>query len=142
MNLCGGGSINKKIILASSVLGGILLSFPFLAVLAYILLPFVLSALTGMPSPCDAPAGADSPSSPLYSPLYQLCNSAKSFLGVTSMLGIILFPFIAALFAIIPSIDIFASQKLGGEKVKWLAVVWVVPAIGAFAYYWLVKRKE
>jgi hypothetical protein len=131
--------MDRNVILISSVAGALLISFPFLAILTYILLPFIISILTGTRAPCDYPPGSDSG---VASSLAQLCGSAKTFLGISSMIGIILLPFIAALSPLIPSIDIFTSPKTGGEKVKWLAIVWAVPAIGPFLYYWFVKRKE
>ncbi|MEW6036096.1 MAG: hypothetical protein AB1529_05770 [Candidatus Micrarchaeota archaeon] len=122
--------MDRRVPLACSIIGSLLLLLPFASILMYILMPVLISALTGTPGACDAG------DSNLANALSGLCSSAKSFLGITAMLTIILAPFSYLLAAVPFTIVIFGDKGLaGGEKVKWLAAIWVLPGIGAILYY-------
>jgi hypothetical protein len=123
--------MDKRIPLACSVLGFALLLLPLASIVLYILAPALISALTGTGGACDYEASGN-----VANALASLCSSAKSFLGVTAMLTIILAPFSYLLAAVPYTIVIFGDKDMpGNEKVKWLAALWVLPGIGAILYY-------
>ncbi len=122
--------MDRRVPLACSLLGLLLLVLPLVSILLYIIAPVLIFALTGTEGACDAGGSG------VTGALSGLCSSSKSFLAVLAMILIILAPFSYLLAAVPFTIVIFGDKSLaGGEKVKWLAALWLLPGIGAIAYY-------
>jgi hypothetical protein len=130
--------IVKWAILASTAI----LGFAFLSVILYILLPFIMGALVGGPNPCAEPqSGAPaSTASNLSNAMNNLCSTAKSFFAVISMVLIVLASPIIFVSNAIASFEVFNAQARGGPKLKWLALIWLVPCIGGLGYLFIGRK--
>jgi len=120
------------------ILSTLFLALPVILIIIYILTPFLISVLMGSSSMngCDyAGPASGSGASSLGAAMSNLCNTAKSFLGVTAMILIVLASPVLFISNALASFEIFSSKgQSGGTKVLWLAVIWVFPAIGGLAY--------
>jgi hypothetical protein len=127
------------------MLSALFLALPVICIVVYILTPFLISVLMGASAAgaCDYSGDAlGSGASGIGASVSNLCNTAKTFLGMTAMILIILSSPVLFISNALASFEIFSSKnQSGGTKVLWLAVIWVFPAIGGLAY--LFKgRKE
>ncbi|MFH0884775.1 MAG: PLDc N-terminal domain-containing protein [Candidatus Micrarchaeota archaeon] len=126
------------------ILSALFLALPIVCIIIYIITPNLISVLTGTGSAggCDytGPA-AEGNASSIGSAISNLCNTSKTFLGAVAMILIILASPVLFISNALASFEIFATKVSGGQKVLWLAIIWVFPAIGGLAY--LFKgRKE
>jgi hypothetical protein len=127
------------------ILSTLFLALPVICIFVYILAPFLISVLTGTSAAgaCDyAGTGTAGGASGIGASISNLCNTVKSFLGLTTMILIVLASPVLFISNALASFEIFSSKiQSGGTKVLWLAVIWVFPALGGLAY--LFKgRKE
>jgi hypothetical protein len=123
----------------SAILSFLCALMVFLGILFYALVPFTLSVLLGASEdPCAAPAGYGSPSG-IQAAMSNLCNTAKSFIGITIMVLIVIASPVIFIANCISSMDVLARPA---PKRGWLAAIWLLPGLGNMLYYWLVKRKE
>jgi|WetSurMetagenome_2_1015567.scaffolds.fasta_scaffold43339_3 hypothetical protein len=111
---------------------------PVICIVIYILTPLLLSLLMGAngADACnyDGASAASGSSSNLQGALSNLCNTAKSFLGITAMLMIVLASPLLFLSNAVVSFEIFQAKTKGDTKVVWLAILWALPVIGGLAY--------
>lgn len=118
------------------ILSAFFLIMPVFCIIIYIMTPLLISILTGANAAdvCGySGSGVSSPST-LQASLSNLCNTARSFLGMTAMLMIVLASPLLFLSNAIVSFEIFSSNAKGNAKVVWLAILWALPAIGGLAY--------
>ncbi|MEW6723240.1 MAG: hypothetical protein AB1324_08305 [Candidatus Micrarchaeota archaeon] len=137
--------MEKKIVKWSAVVSFLCASLVLAGILTYVLMPFVLSFLLGTSDdPCAAPAyDTSSNTANVQGAMANLCNTAKSFIGITVMVLIIIASPVIFVANCISSMDVYGkAERPSPEKIKWLAAVWLLPGLGNTIYYLLVKRKE
>jgi hypothetical protein len=119
------------------ILSVFFLIVPVICIIIYVATPLLISLLVGANGEdvCSySGTGAPGGSSNLQASLSNLCNTARSFLGVTAMLMIVLASPLLFLSNAIVSFEIFSSKSKGDSKVIWLAILWALPIIGGLAY--------
>jgi len=119
-----------------------------LAVILYVLVPNLLSLLTGAPSPCDSVgvANASYAGDRLVSTLDQLCTTTKSLLGVITMLLIILGGGIFALSGVVAIYEVLTSKFDTARKALWGALFIIsfpIPPVmlWVLVYYFTDRKK-
>jgi len=136
--------MEKKYVKWSSIISLIFFVVTSASLMIYIISPWFISLVLGGP---DCTGGSDllTPSEGrgnLVSAISSLCATTQSFLSLTFILSLLAFGPIAFIAAAIASFDIFSDKAIGDEKIKWLAIIWLLAGFGSFIYYWFVRRKE
>lgn len=138
--------IEKRLLKWSIIVPFALLGLALLSIVLYVLVPIIISALTGIE--VDADCGypgvlvpADVP--PIQESVMGLCNASHSFLATVSMLLIIFSGLLSLIPMALVSFDIFGSEKMSGlRKVLWLAAMWMLFGLFAAAAYYFMERKD
>ncbi len=123
----------------------ILLIFAILSIIIYISVPSILSLVLGTPisgdcgSALSASTGAQSD---LTFALMSLCSSAKSFVGMSAMLLIVIAGIPALISYILATLEVVRSPMTGLRKAIWLILFWLFLGIIAVTAYYMTDRKK
>lgn len=140
--------IEKKLLKWSLIVSFTFLGLALLGIVLYLLIPTIISALTGaeVGANCEYPypsllVPADVP--PVQGAVVELCNASQMLLATTSMILIILTPLAGLVPMALVSFDIFDSKTMSSRrKILWLTVMWMLLVFFAAAAYYFIERKD
>jgi len=138
--------MEKKYLKWSSIIGVSFALIVFLLALVYLLIPVMISSLTGIDDSCDSSCyepNTGSGSSQIANSLCELCNTSKSFVAGLIMILILLGGFVVLIPMALTSIDILQSTKLSTpRKLLWAILIWFLFGPFATLAYYLMEKKN
>ncbi len=138
--------MEKKYLKWSSIAGVSFVLIIILLALVYLLIPVIISSLTGIEGTCDSNCygpSTGSGSSQIASSLCELCNTSKSFVAGLIMILILLGGFVVLIPMALTSIDILQSKKLSTpRKLLWALLIWFLFGPFATLAYYLIEKNN
>ncbi len=138
--------MEKNYLKWSSIAGASFALIIFLLALVYLLIPLIISSLTGIEGSCDSSCYGEatgSGSSNLAASLCELCNASKSFVGGLIMILILIGGFVVLIPMALTSLDILQSTKLSTpRKLLWAVLIWFFFGPFATLAYYLMEKKN
>ncbi|MBD3210505.1 hypothetical protein GF318_03940 [Candidatus Micrarchaeota archaeon] len=134
--------VEKRWLKWSTISVFLVLGLAVFGVILYLLIPAVLSSLTGFElGNCQDYSLSKGP--PVQASLYELCSTSQAFLSVLTMVLIAVGGAMSLVPMALVSIDIFQAKGMGGiRKVAWLAVMWLLLGIIAATAYYFIEKKD
>jgi hypothetical protein len=137
--------VKRKHLFWALLLPFTLLALALLGLITYILLPSVLSVISGKPDICSPFIIVENQAeASVLEAMHNLCATSQAFLGIAIMLLIVLSAFSMLVPMGLTTIDIVQSESMEtSHKLIWLVAMWLLFGLfAASAYYFLVKKKE
>lgn len=132
--------VSKRTIKLSLLLPFALLGAGVLAIMLYLLVPLMLSSLTGQDDACGFSSGGQAS---VGDALSSLCGSLQVLLGGGAMILIVLSAASGIISMIAVTVDILRSDMEDSNKLIWLLAMWLAGGyLVALVYYFMIKRGE